>query len=76
MVNYSDNEIRNIAAISIDQHIHLLTQFGLTPEWAKRIIALSTEEIAKNIEIGKASGNPKGKPLVDAMERELIIRQA
>lgn len=81
---YTDAELRQIAQINDDQHIGLLTQCGINRDMARKIMTTGAEELAKTLEIGKATlarfaGTEQEASIagrIEAVRRETAIRQA
>lgn len=76
-INYSQADLKKIAAISADSHISLLTNCGINGRAASKIIAMDTETILTAL--AQVEGIANRPAAMDAMiaasRRELLIRQ-
>lgn len=83
-ITYTAEDLRKIAAISENEHLGLLTDFGISRDQARMIVGATDEMLAKGAEMGRQNlarlGNSERASqiaaVVSATEREIIIRQA
>lgn len=77
VINYTQADLKQIAAIDTNNHIGLLTNCGTSPDIARKIIATDTDTPAKAI--AATEGHPNKSPamaaVIAASRRELLIRQ-
>lgn len=75
--NYSTDELKEIARISDEQHIGLLTNCGTNRDTARKIISMSDDELRQGIAAveGRPNKTDAQDGLIAAARRELAIRQ-
>ncbi len=77
MTTYTTAEIKQIAQTSEEQHIGLLTNCGASRDVARKIIAMSTDELSAGLAAveGRTNKTASQEAMIAAARRELIIRQ-
>lgn len=77
MTNYSDTEIRQIAAINHDAHLGLLTACGISRTQAGYLVNMTVQQIEAGLAqfAGKADMTPVQSGFIAAAKREITIQQ-
>src|SRR5690349_21530410 len=75
--NYTPDEIKQIAQISDERHIRLLTDCGVPRANARTIIAMPTDQLTAGIAAVEARADKTAaqEAMIAAGRRELMIRQ-
>ena len=85
MIDYSNDQIIKIAAISKEDHIGLLSNCGISRDQARKFMAATLEQLEQGAASGEkhlAEMSPEapryahGVALLNAIRRELVIRKS
>jgi hypothetical protein len=76
MTDYSHIELKQIAQISEDQHLALLTNCGIHRDFASKIIGMSISDLTASIAQFEPIQNKTAIQvgLIAAAQREIVIR--